>query len=69
MIGLCKKLEAMIKDEKKGAQEYEDIQFEMTAVLGKGTSEDHIDTLDLIACDEDRHGVEIKQIMKDLKCK
>jgi len=70
MISLCNKFKEMVKDEEKGTQEYEDLQFEMTKALGSKAFgkmyKEHIDTLDLIANDEDRHGLEIKQIMKDL---
>lgn len=71
MISVCDKLKDMVKDEKKGTLEYEELQLDVMKIKGlnKEDRENYIDMLDIIAGDEDRHKYSIKQMMKDLKCK
>lgn len=70
MLELCNKLKEMVKDEKKGAQEYEDLQLDMlkSGLIYKGT-ENYIYILNSIEEDENRHHGEIKKIMKEIGCK
>lgn len=70
MVSICNKLQSMVKDEKKGAKEYEELILEMLkeGLIVSGT-ERYIDILNSIEEDENRHKREINKIMKDLKCK
>ena len=68
-IELCKRLKDMVKDEEKGIKEYEELQFDVNKMGSSEEIENYVDILENIAHDESRHRGEIKQMMKDLKCK
>lgn len=69
MVSLCKKLKDMVKDEKKGVEEYKELQDNINKMGFSEEIEYHVDTLVNIEIDENRHHEEIKKMMKYFKCK